>query len=77
MDAGIAFQLRENRNDQFDREGIRYDCIWIIVDKDNFVKAACWSEAFRDYHLRTHPDHVAIRYEKVNPNPPDCLGEDQ
>ncbi len=54
-----------------------YDHIWIIVDKDDNVKAACWSETYRDSHLRTHPDHVAIRYEKVNPNPPDTLGEDQ
>ena len=46
-------------------EDLGYDCIWIIVDKDNFVKASCWSEAYRDSWLREHPDHVAIRYEKA------------
>jgi len=42
-----------------------YAHIWIIVDKDDNVKAACWSETYRDSHLRAHPDHVAIRYEKA------------
>lgn len=52
---------------QFDQdmEDLGHDHIWIIVDKDNFVQAACWSETYRNSHLRTHPDHVAIRYEKA------------
>jgi len=51
----------------FEEEGsdLGHDHIWIIVDKDNFVQAACWSETYRNSHLRAHPDHVAIEYKKA------------
>lgn len=48
-----------------DIESLGYPEIWIIVDKDNFVQAACWSTIYRDSHLRAHPDHVAMEYKKV------------
>ncbi len=62
----MAKKSKNLRHFEEEGEDLGYDHIWIIVDKDNNVKAACWSETYRDLHLRANPDHVAIRYEKLD-----------
>lgn len=47
-------------------EKLGYDYVWIIIDKDNFIHASCWSKTFRDSYLRVHPDYVAIRFIRLS-----------
>jgi len=68
---------KDLRHFDVEDKDLGFDHIWVIVNDSNFVQTSCWSEIYRDLWLKEHPTHVAIRYEKTNPTPPDCLGEDQ